>query len=78
MIVTCGDHYHDAYLCDDGTLDTVLEVDGHEVRFDTEYASTWRDVRDGTMTIDGIIALSREACDDGMLTTGVMDDGGEA
>ena len=58
-----GFHFHNAYLSDDGTLDTVIEVDGQEFRFDGEYASTYRR-RDGSMTEKGVRELARECFGD--------------
>ncbi len=59
----CG-RLHDVYLCDDGTMDTVIEVDGHEVRFDD--CSEHRDA-DGAMTRRGLRALAIDACESGMV-----------
>ena len=53
---------HNVYLCDDGTMDTVIEVDGKEHRFDCEYASEFRK-KDGKMTERGLRALAIEALD---------------
>lgn len=38
---------YECYLVDDGTLDTVISIDGTEHRFDTEYASHYRDADGG-------------------------------
>ena len=56
----------DVDLEDDGTMDTVISVDGKETRYDGEYASSGRD-RDGAMTARGLRALAVEAIDDGCL-----------
>ena len=53
---------HNCWLVDDGTLDTVISVDGEEVRFDCEYASEFRDT-DGSMTETGFLQLAEEAID---------------
>jgi hypothetical protein len=50
----------DCYLGDDGTLDTVIEVNGVRVRFDCEYASGFRD-GEGRMTEEGFKELAVEA-----------------
>ena len=34
MRIRHDDHEHDVYLSDDGTLETVITVDGTDVRFD--------------------------------------------
>lgn len=55
-------------LTDDGTLDTVLTVhhkDGkHEVQFDTESASWYRDPFTGEMTGAGFKELAEQAVED--------------
>ena len=56
-------HYHEVGLGDDGTMDTVIEVDGREFRFDGEYASSYRR-RDGSMTERGVRELARECLED--------------
>ena len=55
---------HECYLGDDGTLDTVIVVDGHEFRFSQEYASHCRDQDTGAMTDDGFVELARECIED--------------
>ena len=45
---------HECYLVDDGTMDTVISIDGEEVRFDCEYCSQFRDDT-GAMTDEGFI-----------------------
>ena len=50
-------------LIDDGTLDTVISVDGIEHRFDAEYASSWR-FSDGAMSVKDLIELAKQAIDD--------------
>ena len=49
----------DCFLIDDGTLDTVISVNGTDHRFDCEYASVHRDA-DGSMKEEGFTALCRE------------------
>jgi hypothetical protein len=50
----------DCYLGDDGTMDTVIEVNGVRVRFDCEYAARFRDGR-GQVTEEGFKELAVEA-----------------
>ena len=53
---------HDCFLGDDGTLDTVIEVDGKEFRFgDTSWA---RDPNTGEMTDEGFVELCKECIED--------------
>lgn len=53
---------HECYLGDDGTLDTVIVVDGHEFRLsETSWA---RDPDTGAMTDEGFIELCKECIDD--------------
>ena len=54
---------HEIYLCDDGTMDTVISIDGEEHRFDGEYASQFRDT-EGNMTENGLKELAEEILDD--------------
>ncbi len=58
----CG-RQHNVLLVDDGTLDTVLEVDGRMVRYNGEFAASYRD-KEGRMTRRGLRALAIEACND--------------
>ncbi|KKM14220.1 hypothetical protein LCGC14_1708370 [marine sediment metagenome] len=53
---------YEAYLCDDGTLDTVISVDGieHRFTFDSEDGATYRDA-DGRMTEEGLRLLALDA-----------------
>ena len=50
---------HECYLGDDGTLDTIIVVNGREFRFDTEYASHYR-MKSGEMTTKGLKELALE------------------
>ena len=50
---------HEVYLCDDGTLDTVISIDGKETRFDGEYAAEFRN-KSGDMTKSGLRTLAIE------------------
>ena len=54
---------YEVYLLDDGTMDTVIEIDGIEHRFDGEYASYYR-AKMGEMTIVGLEMLARECIDE--------------
>lgn len=58
----CGTIYQ-VFLVDDGTLDTVISINGHEVRYDQEYASSFRD-RHGTMKKSGLKKLALEALEE--------------
>lgn len=51
---------HSVRLIDDGTLDTVIEVDSHDYRFSQGYASLYRD-KDGILTQTGKEVLFDEA-----------------
>ena len=53
----------DCYLIDDGTLDTVIQVNGWECRYSHEYASCFRD-ESGALTDAGFIELCDESIDD--------------
>jgi hypothetical protein len=50
---------YECFLCDDGTLDTVISIDGEEIRFSQDYAANFRD-SDGVMTDEGFKELCRE------------------
>ena len=54
---------HEVYLVDDGTMDTVISVDGEQHRFDGEYASQFRNKQTGAMTAKGLRALAMEVID---------------
>ena len=62
MNIRDNNKIYDVCLEDDGTLDTVLSVNGNEIRFSTEYASEFRD-ESGIMTTDGLNELAHEAID---------------
>ncbi|MCH7759839.1 hypothetical protein IIA15_00335 [candidate division TA06 bacterium] len=54
---------YDVLLGDDGTLDTVIVIDGEqEIRFSQEYASTFRQ-EDGSFTESSFRELAEEAVD---------------
>ena len=53
----------EVHLLDDGTLDTVIEVDGIEHRFSTEFASRWRD-EVGAMSEEGVRELAHLAIEE--------------
>ncbi len=55
----------DVYLEDDGTLDTVISVDGHEVRYDSEGVE--RDPDTGDLLRGELRRLAIEAIDDGLI-----------
>jgi len=50
---------HECFLGDNGTLDTVVIIDGKEYVFNHEYASQFRDT-DGTMSEKGFIELCEQ------------------
>ena len=50
---------YECSLVDDGTLDTVIEIDGIEHRFNGEFTNQYRD-KNGTMTEKGFIELCKE------------------
>tara|TARA_Y100000031_G_scaffold98392_1_gene107748 strand:+ start:147 stop:380 length:234 start_codon:yes stop_codon:yes gene_type:complete len=54
---------YECSLVDDGTLDTVIEIDGTEHRFDGEFANQYRD-KNGTMTEKGFIELCKECIEE--------------
>ena len=62
MKITDKGKEYECFLMDDGTLDTVISVNGQEHRFSTEYAATYRDAM-GAMTTDGFYELAYEAID---------------
>ena len=53
----------DVFLIDDGTLDTVIEIDGIEHRLDIEYASHYRD-ESGAMTETGLTELAKQCIEE--------------
>ena len=63
MIVISENREYEVYLCDDGTLDTVISVDDIEHRFDCEYASQFR-FDSGEMSEEGLKQLALEAIED--------------
>ncbi|MHA2265468.1 MAG: hypothetical protein ACXAEN_24020, partial [Candidatus Thorarchaeota archaeon] len=52
----------DVYLVDDesGSMDTVIDISGREFRFNTEFASHWRD-ESGELTEEGLKELALDA-----------------
>ncbi len=60
MIVNDGEHEFDVNLIDDGTLDTVIDINGKEFRFDQEFAEMWWD-EDGTLSEEGLKELALDA-----------------
>ena len=63
MNVTIEKTQFECYLIDDGTLDTVIEIDGTEHRFDGDYANQYRD-KNGTMMEEGFIELCKECIEE--------------
>jgi len=62
MIIRYDGRQYNVYLEDDGTMDTVISIDGKTHRFDCEYASSFRK-RNGEMTKKGLRELAIEAID---------------
>lgn len=56
----------EVYLVDEGTLDTVIQIEGTEFvnRFDQEYASSFRDEQTGELTEEGFRELAEETVED--------------
>ena len=54
---------HEVFLQDDGTLDTVILVDGVQIRYSQEYAADFR-TESGMLTYDGLKELAIEALQD--------------
>ena len=63
MTIRHSGREHEVYLGDNGTLDTLITVDGIEHTFDGEYASQYRD-SDGAMTEDGLRTLAIECIEE--------------
>jgi len=61
-IMVDGQDY-EVQLLDDGTLDTVIEVDGIEHRFSGEFAAHWRD-ETGALSEEGLKELAANAIED--------------
>ena len=47
-------------LVDDGSLDTVIDVDGTWVRYDQEWASHWRDYHTGVLDLEGFVIFNED------------------
>jgi len=62
MRIRHGDHEHDVFLLDSGTMDTEIEVDGVSVTY-TEADRT----SDGLVRPCWLKESARQACDDGLL-----------
>ena len=54
------DNEFEVYVVDDGTLDTVIDVAGKEIRFDAEFARLWRD-EEGNLSEEGLRELALDA-----------------
>lgn len=57
---------HECTLGDNGTLDTVICIDGTEHSLSGEYAAEFRDP-DGSLTVRGFASLCRDLIEDGLL-----------
>ncbi len=53
---------YNCFLVDDGTLDTVISVNNEQFRYDSEFASEYRD-SNGVMTDDGFYDICQDAID---------------
>jgi len=51
-------------LIDDGSLDTVVSVNGKEIRYDQEFAAQFRNKKTGGLTEKGWRLLKKQAIDD--------------
>lgn len=60
---------HEVFLGDNGTLDTVIIVDGKEQEISQEFAAEWREP-DGSMTADGLVMLAKDCLDCGYFEEG--------
>jgi hypothetical protein len=54
----------DVQLIDDGSLDTVVSVNGEEIRYDQEFGSQFRDRKTGGITRSGWKKLKEQAIED--------------
>jgi hypothetical protein len=61
MKVNDGEHEFDVELVDDGTLDTVISINGREFRFDQEFTGMWRDREEGTLSDESLKELALDA-----------------
>jgi len=59
MLIKDGKYTYEVFLIDDGSLDTVIEINGKIFRFDSEYASIYRN-KSGEMTEEGLRELAEE------------------
>lgn len=59
MRLEVGDCVYEVFLVDDGTLDTVLTINGNEVRLSTDYACNFRN-EDGSLSDKGLKELALE------------------
>jgi hypothetical protein len=55
---------YDVSLGDDGSLDTIIYVNGKEIRYDTEFASQFRNHKTGAITEKGWKELKKQAISD--------------
>lgn len=62
IIISDNGKDYECGLVDDGTMDTVISIDGQEYRFSADYAAPHRDAM-GSMTTDGFYVLAYEAID---------------
>ena len=58
------ENQYDVKLIDDGSLDTVVEVNGKQIRYDTEFGSQFRNKKTGGITKKGWEELKEQAIKD--------------
>jgi hypothetical protein len=66
MKITIDGKEYDVQLLDDGTLDTVISVNGQECRYSQEFAYFYRD-SSGAMTEEGLMDLAIDAVNCGLV-----------
>ena len=60
MIIDYGnEERYEIELIDDGSLDTIISIDGKEFRFSSEYAEIYRN-KEGYITEEGLQELAEE------------------
>ena len=63
MTITIENKKHECSLLDDGSLDTVIEIDGIEHRYNGEFVFHYRN-DDGSLKDEGFKELCKMAIDD--------------
>lgn len=62
---------HTVELRDDGTLDTVLVIDGEEVRLSPDFAAQYRE-EDGSFTDETLVHCAKDCIDAGCVGQGEL------